>query len=232
MPTIPYFVVVGVALLISLGASVYCKSTFRRFSKTANSKGLTGSQFAEQIIWDNGMSEIQVNQISGELTDNYNHSAQTLNLSSSTYSSASVSAIGVAAHETGHALQYHTGYFPVRLRAGMATYVKIGSNLGVILAIAGAAIENLSGLAIGGPLITAGIILYSLTFLFTLVTLPVEFNASRRAVKLVKQYGFGKEETAGIKKVLRAAALTYVASMVTSLLYLLRFISIFGKRRR
>ena len=224
-----YWIVLGITLLLSLSASAYVKSSYAKYDKVMTSRGVTSNDFVRRMFFDNDITDVTVAHVAGNLTDNYNNSSKTLSLSDSTDGKATVAAVGVAAHEAGHAIQYKKDYFPVRLRSGMAGIVNIGSYLGIILAVIGSLFAG----ELGETLIQIGLLLYSIVFLFTVVTLPVEINASRRAISAVRSSGyFTEEETAGMKKVLTAAALTYVAAMASALLNLLRMIYIFGGRRR
>lgn len=224
-----YWIVLGITLLLSLSASAYVKSSYAKYDKVMTSRGVTSNDFVRRMFFDNDITDVTVAHVAGNLTDNYNNSSKTLSLSDSTDGKATVAAVGVAAHEAGHAIQYKKDYFPVRLRSGMAGIVNIGSYLGIILAVIGSFFAG----ELGETLIQIGLLLYSTVFLFTVVTLPVEINASRRAISAVRSSGyFTEEETAGMKKVLTAAALTYVAAMASALLNLLRMIYIFGGRRR
>ncbi|MBP5271024.1 MAG: zinc metallopeptidase [Clostridia bacterium] len=224
-----YWIVLGITLLLSLSASAYVKSSYAKYDKVMTSRGVTSNDFVRRMFFDNDITDVTVAHVAGNLTDNYNNSSKTLSLSDSTDGKATVAAVGVAAHEAGHAIQYKKDYFPVRLRSGMAGIVNIGSYLGIILAVIGSLFAG----ELGETLIQIGLLLYSTVFLFTVVTLPVEINASRRAISAVRSSGyFTEEETAGMKKVLTAAALTYVAAMASALLNLLRMIYIFGGRRR
>ena len=236
MITLGYWFILIICLVISISARHYVTSTFKKYSDIETKKHISSNEFVDYIFRTNQIYDVSITSISGELSDYYSDKDKQIALSESTYGRTNVAAVGVAAHEAGHALQYNKGYFPVFLRSMMVPAVNIGSRLGVILAIIGVIIlyftEYVSG-GIGDTLINLGIILYSLTFIFTVVTLPVEFNASRRAISIARECGeFSDEEVYGMKKVLTAAAMTYVASMVVALLYLLRFISIFGRRRR
>lgn len=226
-----YWFVVIISFLLSGAASLYVKSTYNKFDSRYVSSGMNSSGFVSWIFSRAGISDVIIGRTEGSLTDNYNPESRILSLSDSTYGNSSVAAIGVAAHEAGHAVQHHVGFSLVKLRSAMVPVVNIGSNLGLVLAIIGSFISS----GISYTLIEMGIILYSLTFVFTLVTLPVEINASRRAMGYVRESNmFTDEEQAGMRKVLTAAALTYVASMVVALLNLLRIISVFsgGRSRR
>ena len=229
MPDAGYWLILAVSLFLSISTGAYVKKTYAKFGSVPVSSDVTANDFAQKMLRDNGIYDVALAHTSGELTDNYNHRALTLSLSDSTYGKSSVAAVGVAAHEAGHAVQYKKRYLPVLLRSGMAGVVNVGSNLGLILAVVGSLFNS----AFGDALITVGLVLYSAVFLFTLVTLPVEFNASRRAISAARASGFfSSKELAGMRSVLTAAALTYVASMTVALLNLLRMISIFGGGRR
>ncbi len=222
-----YLILVVPMMILSLIASARVNAVYKKYNKVSVRAGLTANEVAQRILTQHGIHDVEVQQIRGNLTDNYNPTNKTLNLSQSTGGHATVGAIGVAAHEAGHAIQYADHYFPVKLRSSMVPLVNIGSNLGILLAI--------MGLFFGGELmVIIGLALYSTVFLFTLVTLPVELNASRRAVQVLDGMGmFTDEELSGVKKVLSAAAFTYVASMLTALANLLRLVLLFtGNRRR
>ncbi len=221
-----YLVLVVPMMILSLIASARVNAVYKKYNKISVRAGLTANEVAQRILTQHGIHDVSVQQIGGNLTDNYNPTNKTLNLSQSTGGNSTVGAIGVAAHEAGHAIQYADNYFPVRLRSSMVPIVNIGSNLGILLAI--------MGLFFGGELmVIIGLALYSTVFLFTLVTLPVELNASRRAVQVLDGMGmFTNEELNGVKKVLSAAAFTYVASMLTALANLLRLVLLFTRNRR
>lgn len=221
-----YIILVVPALLLGLYAQTKVNSTFRRFSSVKNARGLTGAQAARQILDENGLQDIRIDRIAGELTDNYDPRNGVVHLSQSVYDSTSVAAIGVAAHETGHAIQHAVGYAPLRLRTAIIPVTQIGSSLSPILLILGILFS-------WDPLIQAGIVLFSLVALFQLVTLPVEYNASRRALATLSGTNMlDADETAGAARVLDAAALTYVAALVVSLAQLLRLILLYGNRNR
>lgn len=224
-----YWFVLVVSLVLSGITSLFVKLTYKKYNKITSSARMKSDDFVLWMLRYNNITDVKISHISGELTDNYNPTNRVISLSGSTSSSASIAAIGVAAHETGHAIQHHQNYFPVHLRTKMVPVVNIGSNLGLILCIIGSLI--FAGSA--NIIVDIGLCLYSLTFLFTLVTLPVEFNASHRALKNVRESGyFTNGEIAGMRSVLTAAALTYVASMVVALLNLVRLVYIFGGNRR
>ena len=189
--------------------------------------GMTGAQAARMILQSNGINDVSVQRISGKLTDHYNPSTKVLNLSESVYGSTSVAAIGVAAHECGHAIQHARGYFPLSLRTALVPVANIGSQLSWVFIIVGAI------LSFNQTLITIGIIMFSAAVLFQLVTLPVEFNASARALEQLESNGIlYRDEVSQTRKVLSAAALTYVAAAATAILQLLRVIILFGGRGR
>ncbi len=220
-----YIILVLPALLLSMWAQHKVNSTFRQYSGLYNLRGLTGAQAARMILNDNGLYHIAVERTGGELTDHYDPKAQVVRLSASTYASTSVAAVGVAAHEVGHAVQHATGYAPLQLRNAIVPVTRIGSQISPFLLIL--------GLFLGWqPLVELGIILFSLAAVFQLVTLPVEYNASRRALATLSNGLLTAEETNGAARVLDAAALTYVAALLTSVAQLLRLILLYGGRRR
>ena len=215
-------------MLICLAASGRVNSVFSRYSRVRSHSGMTGREAAERILHRNGIYDVQVIHIPGNLTDHYNPGNKTLGLSDTVYNSSSVAAIGVAAHECGHAVQHATGYAPLSIRGALVPVANFGS------AIAWPFI--LIGLLMNGQmavmLINLGIILFSAAVLFQIVTLPVEFNASNRAVKVLESSGMlYPEEVSSVKKVLGAAALTYVASAASMILQLLRLVIIGGRKR-
>ena len=223
-----YFLVV-IGAIICLLASAKVNTTFKRFNKVRSASGMTGAQAAERMLQMSGIYDVKVQHISGNLTDNYNPGNKTLNLSESVYGSSSVAAIGVAAHECGHAIQQQKEYVPLKLRSAIVPVANIGSTLAWPLIIIGLHFNSTTG----SMLITIGIWAFSLAVLFQLVTLPVEFNASARAVNFLDSTGMlSHEELKGTKKVLKAAAFTYVASAAAAILQLLRLVLLFGGRDR
>ncbi|MDO4567144.1 MAG: zinc metallopeptidase [Oscillospiraceae bacterium] len=224
-----YLVLVIPALLVTLYAQWKVKSTFKEFSGYRIVSGLTGAEAARQVLSANGLNSVLIQPISGELSDNYNPETNTISLSSSVYSVPSIAAAGVAAHEAGHACQYAEDYGPMRFRSAIIPVCNIGAGLSWPAILLG----YILGLSF---LVFAGIILFSLSVVFQLVTLPVEFNASTRAIESLERCNLMTEdELYGAKKVLRAAALTYVAALAVSIANLLRLILIFGgsnRRRR
>ena len=223
----PTYILIIIAAIISLIAQWRVNSAFSKYSRVASMSGMTGAQAARMILQSNGINDVSVQRISGKLTDHYNPSTKVLNLSESVYGSTSVAAIGVAAHECGHAIQHARGYFPLSLRTALVPVANIGSQLSWVFIIVGAI------LSFNQTLITIGIIMFSAAVLFQLVTLPVEFNASARALEQLESNGIlYRDEVSQKRKVLSAAALTYVAAAATAILQLLRLIILFGGRGR
>lgn len=223
----PTYILIIIADIISLIAQWRVNSAFSKYSRVASMSGMTGAQAARMILQSNGINDVSVQRISGKLTDHYNPSTKVLNLSESVYGSTSVAAIGVAAHECGHAIQHARGYFPLSLRTALVPVANIGSQLSWVFIIVGAI------LSFNQTLITIGIIMFSAAVLFQLVTLPVEFNASARALEQLESNGIlYRDEVSQTRKVLSAAALTYVAAAATAILQLLRLIILFGGRGR
>ena len=225
----PTYILVLIGVVIVLIASAGVKSTFRRYSGQRSMSGMTGAQAAERILHSAGIYDVTIQHVSGSLTDHYNPAKKTLNLSDDVYGSASVAAIGVAAHECGHAIQHQNGYVPLTLRSAIVPVANIGSTLSWPLILIGLFFTgNTSAF-----LISLGIICFSFAVIFQLVTLPVEFNASSRALQILGQQGIlSDSELPYTRKVLRAAAMTYVAGAAAGLLQLLRLILLFGGRNR
>ena len=223
----PTYVLVIIAFLLTLFASMGVKSTFSKYNDVRSSRGITAASAARQILDANGLQNIRIEHVSGDLTDHYSPNENVIRLSDSTYNSTSVAAIGVAAHECGHAIQHARGYFPLSLRTALVPVANIGSQLSWVFIIVGAI------LSFNQTLITIGIIMFSAAVLFQLVTLPVEFNASARALEQLESNGIlYRDEVSQTRKVLSAAALTYVAAAATAILQLLRLIILFGGRGR
>ena len=222
-----FLVLIGAAICMIASANV--KSTYQRFSTQRSMTNMTGAQVAERLLRNAGLQDVRVGQVRGELSDHYNPATKMVNLSDSVYGSTSVAAIGVAAHECGHAIQHAKGYFPLKFRTWFVPVANFGSKLAWPLILIGLFINSQSSQMI----INAGIILFSFAVIFQLVTLPVEFNASSRALALLEEQGIlSQQELPYTKKVLGAAALTYVASAASAILQLLRVIILFGGRRR
>lgn len=232
-----YLVLVVPALLFSLWASARVNSTFKKYSAIRNVRGMTGAEAARAVLNANGVTDVRIEYVSGNLTDHYDPKNKVIRLSQDVYDAATPAAVGVAAHEAGHAAQYAAHYLPIRIRAAIIPATNLGSKLSVPLIILGLL---LPGLRIFAPyteffnlIAWIGVACYSLCVLFQLVTLPTEFNASRRAVTAIERCGLLlPEEQQGAKKVLKAAALTYVAALSASLAQLLRLIIIVGGRQR
>ena len=222
-----YFIFMLPALIISLWAQFKVKTTFDKFSHVSNSKGLTGAQAAYRVLADNGITNVKIERISGSLSDHYDPKTNVIRLSETVYGSTSVSAIGVAAHEAGHAVQEAEKYAPMKFRAFLVPATNIGSSLSMPLIIAGLLIPTYYQF-----FVQLGILFFSLSVLFQLVTLPVEFNASRRAIRALESGNLlYDQELDGAKKVLKAAAMTYLAASITAILSLIRLILIYGRRR-
>lgn len=223
------YVLVLIGAVICLIASAGVKSTFAKYSGYRSMSGMTGAQAAERILNAAGIYDVSIQHVSGNLTDNYNPSKKTLNLSDSVYGATSVAAIGVAAHECGHAIQHQKGYVPLTLRSAIVPVANIGSTLSWPLILIGLFFTSNTG----AFFINLGIICFSFAVIFQLVTLPVEFNASRRALVMLGEQGIlGENELPYTRKVLKAAAMTYVASAAAGILQLLRLVLLFGGRRR
>ncbi len=224
-PTI-FLVLIGV--LLSLWAQNRVNSTFARYSRVRNFSGMTGAEAARRLLNAQGIYDVTVQPVSGKLTDHYDPRTNVVKLSDSVYNATSVAAIGVAAHECGHAMQHNEGYGPLRFRSALVPVANFGSQLSWPMILLGILFGGL-----GSPLVQVGILMFSLAVLFQLVTLPVEFNASSRAVRLLDSQGIlSGEEVDGTRKVLKAAALTYVAAAAGSILQLLRLVILFGGRDR
>ncbi|MDE6746761.1 MAG: zinc metallopeptidase [Oscillospiraceae bacterium] len=221
------YLIVLPAIIFALIAQVMVKSTFSKYSNTSNQHGYTAKEVARKILDENGLYNVSIEYISGNLTDHYDPSANVIRLSDSVYNSTSVAAIGVAAHEVGHAIQHAQGYSPIKIRQAIIPITQIGSRLAVPLVLIGMLISAFQWL------IPVGIFLYAGVVLFQAVTLPVEFNASGRALKtLDENVILYKDEVRMAKKVLTAAAMTYVAAMFSSLMSLLRLILLSNRGRR
>ena len=204
-----YWILIVPSLLLAIWAQMMVSSNFKKYSAVYNQRGYTGADAARMILDSNGLYHVRIERVSGNLTDHYDPKDEVIRLSDSVYGSASVAAVGVAAHEAGHAVQHATGYIPIKVRSAIIPITQFQ------------------------PLVFAGILFYATAALFQLVTLPVEFNASARAMKVLEQSEMlAGDELTGAGKVLRAAAMTYVAALLTALAQLLRLILIFGGRRR
>lgn len=222
----PTYLLVLIGLLLCMGASALVNSTMKKYSQVANMRGITGAEAARRILNNEGLNNVQVVCLQKDSGDHYDPRTKTVRLSYSNYHSASVTAVSVASHECGHAIQHAKNYAPLSIRSALVPAVNICSQLGMPLIILGVF------LSWNQVLIQIGILAFAVAVIFQLVTLPVEFNASGRAVAKMSQYGLlTDQENSGAKKVLRAAALTYVASAASSILQLLRLVLLFGGRR-
>ena len=223
------YILVVIGAVICIAASARVKNVFARYSRIQSHSGLTGRETAEQILHRNGIYDVQVIHIGGNLTDHYNPGNKTLGLSDTVYNSTSVAAIGVAAHECGHAVQHARGYVPLAIRGSLVPVANIGSMAAWPLILIGLFMNGQTAIFF----INLGILLFSAAVLFQIVTLPVEFNASGRAVKVLESSGMlYPDEVDSVKKVLGAAALTYVASAASMILQLLRLVIIGGRKRK
>ncbi len=224
-----YVVLVLPCVLLSLWASGNVNSTFKRYSRQYSYRGLTGAQAAERVLRANGVSNVRIEPVRGNLTDHYDPRSNVIRLSENVYSSTSTAAIGVACHEAGHAVQYAQNYVPVRVRSAVIPITNFGSKLAMPLILLGIILPGLGNLSYS--LVYLGIACFGLSLVFQLVTLPVEFNASHRAMEAIEGCGLlTQEEQRGARKTLQAAALTYVAATATALAQLLRLILLFGNR--
>lgn len=225
----PTYIFVLIGLLICLAASAKMRSTFSKYSRVRNHWGMTGREAAEQVLHRAGIYDVRVEHISGNLTDHYDPRSKVLRLSDATYNSTSVAAVGVAAHECGHAVQHATGYVPLKLRSSLVPAANFGSSIAWPLILIGLLINGQSS----ALFLNLGILAFSLAVLFQIVTLPVEFNASSRALHLLSGNGMlYEDEVRSVRKVLTAAALTYVAGAASAILQLLRIIVLSNSRRR
>ena len=215
-------VIIGAVICMIASANVY--RSFNKYSRYGCKRGITGAQAAEKILHDAGIYDVQIRHISGNLTDNYNPGNKVLSLSDSVYASSSIAAVGVAAHECGHAIQHNVGYVPIKVRSAIVPVVNLGSKLSWPVIILGLICGSFN-------ILNIGIILFALTLVFQIVTLPVEFNASSRALKILDKSGMlYRDEVRGARKVLTAAAMTYITATVSTLLQFLRLVLLFGRR--
>lgn len=226
-----YIVLVLPCILLSLWASANVNSTFKKYSSQYSQRRLTGAEAAQRVLSANGVRGVRIERVSGNLTDHYDPKSNVIRLSDGVYSNTSTAAIGVACHEAGHAVQYAAGYTPIKLRAAIIPVTNFGSRLAMPLILLGLVLYSFS--YFGDTLIYLGIACFGLSLVFQLVTLPVEFNASHRAMEAIDNAGLlTQEEQRGARKTLQAAALTYVAATAVSLAQLLRLLTLFGGRRR
>ena len=226
-----YLVLVLPCMILAMWASANVNSTFKKYASQHSYRNLTGAEAAQRVLRHNGVTGVRIERISGNLTDHYDPRTHVIRLSDSVYASTSTAAIGVAAHEAGHAVQYAQNYAPIKLRAAIIPITNLGSRLAMPLILAGILFTFLGNFSY--TLVTIGIAAFGLSVVFQLVTLPVEFNASRRAMDAIASAGLlTEEEQRGARKTLQAAALTYVAATATAIAQLLRLLLIFGGRGR
>lgn len=220
-----YLMLVLPAILIAMAAQIMVKTTFRRYASVFSRRGQTAAQVARRILDDNGLQAVRLERVSGDLTDHYDPKANVIRLSDSVYNSASVASIGVAAHEAGHAVQHAVGYVPIKLRNAVLPVANIGSAAAMPIIVIGLLLSF-------EPLVSIGILLFSALVLFQLITLPVEFNASRRALATLRDsHILEGKELSGARRVLSAAAMTYVAAVLVSAMQLLRLVLLTNRRR-
>lgn len=224
-----YILVDVVAILITVIADRYVNSCYNKYSKIPTLQNMTGKDVAQRILSMNQIDDVDVGMVSGKLSDHYSHKNRQLNLSPSIYNDTTIASIAVSAHEAGHALQYKQGYFPIKIRNIVIPITNFANRLFIPLVLIGALFSTFS-VVFGGWFIIGTLILLALSVLLNLVTLPVEFDASRRAMQQLREnFNLSEEEIGGAKQMLTSAALTYVASMAVSVLYLLRFLLIFAR---
>lgn len=225
-----YLFILLPCLIIAMIASASVNSTFKKYSKQISYRHITGAEAAQRVLTANGVRDVRIERVSGNLTDHFDPKAKVIRLSDSVYDSPSTAAIGVACHEAGHAAQYAHNYFPIRIRAAIIPITNIGSKLAMPLILIGLVLATFGSASY--LLVDLGILCFSLSLVFQLVTLPVEFNASRRALAAIDQANLLTEsERAGAKKTLTAAAMTYVAAVLVSAAQLLRLVLLVGRRR-
>ena len=226
-----YLVIVLPCLILSMLASSSVNSTFNKYAKVNSIRRLTGAEAAQRVLSANGVRGVRIERVSGNLTDHYDPKTNVIRLSDSVYGSTSVAAIGVAAHEAGHAVQYAQNYGPIKVRAAIIPITNLGSKLAMPLILAGILLSFLG--TFSNTLVYLGILAFSLSIVFQLVTLPVEFNASRRAMEAIETAGLlTHEEQQGARKTLKAAAMTYVAATAVAVAQVVRLLILFGGRRR
>ncbi|MCR5671874.1 MAG: zinc metallopeptidase [Butyrivibrio sp.] len=221
----PMYILVIIMAILCMVASYRVNSVYKKYARIRSMSGMTGAMAAEEILRRNGVNDVAVCHVPGNLTDHFDPRNRTVNLSDATYNSNSVAAIGVAAHECGHVMQHQNGYLPLKIRTSLVPAANLGSKAGIPIIILGMFLSM-------SPLITIGIWVFSLAVLFQVITLPVEFDASHRALVMLEEYGIlGHEEVSDSRKVLSAAAMTYVASAASAVVQLLRLVLLNGRRR-
>lgn len=229
-----YLIFAAPVLILALIAQANVKSAYRRYSAVPNSRNMTGAMAAQHILDHYGITDVKIERCSGKMTDNYNPSDKVIRLSDGVYGSTSVAAVGIACHEAGHAAQHAENYIPNKIRTALVPVTNFGSRFGILIAFLGYFLAYFSYSSIDYYIIIAGLALYGFVAIFQLVTLPVEFNASHRALKVIDETGLiAGDEYAGAKKVLTAAALTYVAALATAVVNLLYYVfRLLGNSRR
>lgn len=221
-----YWIILMPAFLIALLAQLNVSSTFNRYSRVASRRGLTGAQAAEEVLRAHGVYGVRITRVSGKLTDHYDPRTNTIRLSDAVYGSTSIASVGVAAHEAGHAVQYAQEYGPIKVRGAIIPVCNFSSQISILLIILGFVMYS-------RPLFAVGVVLFAVATVFQVVTLPVEFDASRRAIRSLREtHLLDAQELQGAKKVLGAAAMTYVAALLVSIAQLLRYVLAFNSRRR
>ncbi len=226
-----YIFIVLPCFILALAASSRVNSTFRKYAKQLSSRHITGQEAAQRVLRANGINDVQITRVKGNLTDHYDPKTNTIHLSDSVYDSTSTAAIGVACHEAGHAVQYAQSYFPIKVRSAIIPITNFGSKLAMPLILLGIVLGAFGNYSF--TLVYLGIACFALSLVFQLVTLPVEFNASRRAKEAIEETCIlTEEEQRGARKTLTAAAMTYVAAVAVSAAQLIRLILLFGGRRR
>lgn len=226
-----YLILVLPCLILAIWASARVNSTFKKYSSQISSRRITGEQAAQRVLQGSGVYGVRIERISGELTDHYDPKTNVIRLSDSVYDSISTAAIGVACHEAGHAVQYANNYFPIKIRAAIIPITNFGSKLAMPLILLGILLSAFGSFS--NTLVYIGIACFSFSLIFQLITLPVEFNASRRALNAIEEGNLlTNEELKGAQKTLGAAAMTYVAATAVSLAQLVRLIALFGGNRR
>ena len=226
-----YLVLVLPCLILSLWASSSVKKTFRKYSTQYSARRITGAEAAARVLRNHGVHNVRIERIAGDLTDHFDPKTNVIRLSDDVYNNTSTAAIGVACHEAGHAVQYATNYAPIKLRAAIIPVTNFGSKVAMPLILVGILLSYIGNFSY--TLVYLGIACFGLSFVFQLITLPVEFNASHRAVRAISEAGIlSQQELNGAKKTLKAAAMTYVAATAVALAQLLRLIVLFGGRRR
>ena len=228
-----YIIILIPAIILTVYAQSKVFSTFKKYSAVRCRSGMTGAEAARRILNSNGIYDVEIQPIGGSLTDNYDPSRKVLRLSQDVYGSTSLSAVGVAAHESGHAIQHSRNYVPLKLRSALVPITNLASRMAMPFILIGILFGAYWGSRVGYTIVEIGIVFFAVSVLFSLITLPVEFNASRRAVKTLRETGVvAQDEVGAVRSVLSAAALTYVAAAATAIASLLRLILIFGGRRR